>query len=274
MQKFSYHTHTNFSDGKNSLEEMIKRAEELGWSEIGISDHLVVHKNFPQSISWPRLQKQYAPWCYRNDFKAAEDAFNRRSDGVRKFAKNRTIKVRVGAEVDFFDYSGWQEEFAEFNKNVNLDYYISGNHFLLANDDNDIFDRDDLAILFPSIEQQKNVLRHHFTTICKAAANNIFRFIAHIDHIRKIKITDDLLAEKIMVIEALKRYDMATEISTKGLRKGSDYYPQRDLLQKIISDNIKLVISDDAHCTDELGFGFSEAESLLSALGCCNRWSF
>ena len=54
MQNFSYHTHTVFSDGHNTIEEMLDRAEELGWREIGISDHLIVHKNITRSRSFPR----------------------------------------------------------------------------------------------------------------------------------------------------------------------------------------------------------------------------
>ena len=33
------HTHTNFSDGENTLEEMVKKAIELGYEYYGISDH-------------------------------------------------------------------------------------------------------------------------------------------------------------------------------------------------------------------------------------------
>ncbi len=35
----SFHNHTSQSDGHNTLKEMIKAAEELGWEYIGISDH-------------------------------------------------------------------------------------------------------------------------------------------------------------------------------------------------------------------------------------------
>lgn len=48
MQKFSYHTHTNalgIFDGHHSAAEMIRRAEEIGYEEIGISNHLVYHPN-------------------------------------------------------------------------------------------------------------------------------------------------------------------------------------------------------------------------------------
>jgi DNA polymerase (family 10) len=34
-----FHLHTTWSDGKNSLEEMVKAAEELGYEYLGVSDH-------------------------------------------------------------------------------------------------------------------------------------------------------------------------------------------------------------------------------------------
>lgn len=35
----AFHVHTRQSDGKNSIEEMVEEAENLGWKYIGISDH-------------------------------------------------------------------------------------------------------------------------------------------------------------------------------------------------------------------------------------------
>ena len=35
----TFHNHTNASDGKSSLKEMLQAAEEMGWEYIGISDH-------------------------------------------------------------------------------------------------------------------------------------------------------------------------------------------------------------------------------------------
>lgn len=44
MQKFSYHTHTDsfgVYDGHNSATEMIAAAEAAGYTELGISNHLI-----------------------------------------------------------------------------------------------------------------------------------------------------------------------------------------------------------------------------------------
>jgi histidinol-phosphatase (PHP family) len=39
MNYCGYHTHTTFSDGKNSMEEMVLAAIERGMPAIGFSDH-------------------------------------------------------------------------------------------------------------------------------------------------------------------------------------------------------------------------------------------
>lgn len=104
MQNFSYHTHTVFSDGHNTIEEMLDRAEELGWREIGISDHLIVHKNITRSRSFPRWMNSPNNHVYRTGFVAAAEDFARHAENVRRAARGRRLKVKVGAEVDWFVY--------------------------------------------------------------------------------------------------------------------------------------------------------------------------
>ena len=45
-----YHTHTQYSHGKNTVEENAKQAKELGLQEIGICDHGFSHTVFAQSM--------------------------------------------------------------------------------------------------------------------------------------------------------------------------------------------------------------------------------
>ncbi|MBI3999254.1 MAG: DNA polymerase/3'-5' exonuclease PolX, partial [Candidatus Omnitrophica bacterium] len=53
-----FHVHSTYSDGMNSLEEMIRRAEKLGYEYVGISDHskTAVYAN---GLSEERLKKQH-----------------------------------------------------------------------------------------------------------------------------------------------------------------------------------------------------------------------
>ena len=48
-QKFTLHTHTVGFDGRNSVEEMVKRAIELGFETIGFSNHFIVHPDIKNS---------------------------------------------------------------------------------------------------------------------------------------------------------------------------------------------------------------------------------
>ena len=274
MQKFSYHCHTDFSDGHNTIDEMLNRAEQLGWEEIGISDHLIVHKNVKQSLSWSRWEKSPNNHVYYSDFKKAADDFCRHKEEVMRTAKGRNIKVRIGAEVDYFVYDGWKEEFNDFCRQTELDYYISGNHFLQPDRGNNILDMKESELL--PAEEIKKLLSFHFDCICQAVESKKFSFIAHIDYARKNPFCghNDFVSEKKKLVECLQQNNMATELSTKGLRKIGEFYPTEWLLKEVISKNIALVISDDAHRTEELGFEFDKAEQWLQAHGCEKRWRF
>ena len=262
MQKFSYHTHTNFSDGRDTIESMLSKASELGFEEIGITDHLVVHKNIKQSVSWGRMSSTYGHWIYKRDFSEAKDAFLKHIDEIRKYAKNYSLKVYAAAEVDFFTYDGWQEEFADFRKNVDLDYYITGNHFL-AHHNEQILDPREIDFL--SEKEQCISIKKHFETMKTAIGSKSFLFLAHLDYMRRIKFCSDnsFMTEKLDIIRALKENNIPTELSTKGLRKRGDFYPNNMLTDMIIENNIRLVISDDAHRTSELSLDFEKAEQYL-----------
>ena len=239
MQMFSFHTHTDFSDGHNSVEEMLSRAKELGWEKIGISDHLIVHKNIRQSISWPLWRQSPNLKVYRQDFYSAAEDFSRHAEHVRRAAKNCGIKAFVGAEVDFFTYSGWEEEFAEFRRRTGLDYYISGNHFLEPEGES-VVDIKDLSRF--DEKNRELLIKKHINTICRSAESGIFSFIAHLDYVRKSPFCPDsaFTEEKKALIRCLAKHNQATEISTKGLRKRGDFYPAEWMLKEIIRKSVRI----------------------------------
>ena len=49
MQNFSLHTHTIGFDGKNTVEEMVRAAQNIGFKKLGISNHFIVHPNIKDS---------------------------------------------------------------------------------------------------------------------------------------------------------------------------------------------------------------------------------
>jgi DNA polymerase (family 10) len=78
--KGDLHTHTNWSDGKATIEEMAERAREIGYEYIAISDHSP-SQTIANGLSVERLRKK-----------------QKELDAVAK--KFRDIKVIMGTEVD------------------------------------------------------------------------------------------------------------------------------------------------------------------------------
>ena len=93
IQNFGYHTHSTYSDGKNSLKDMVEQAVALGWTEIGFSDHLIVHKNIKNSPSWPTLKNHYASYIYRDNFAEAINVFKDYKAEIIELRKHYPIKI-------------------------------------------------------------------------------------------------------------------------------------------------------------------------------------
>lgn len=274
MQNYSYHTHTTYSDGRNTAEEMIQQAVKLGLKEFGISDHLTVHKNFQLSPSWPKLQKLNASFIYRYDFAEAKEFFKRYVDEVREIGSRYPLKLYLGAEVDYFPYDGWLDEFNDFREQVGLDFCITGNHFLLQDKGEFIFYPNDIAEIVTDLGAQKECLRYHFQTIMEAVKSGLFDFVAHLDYMRRLNICgdDDFVEEKKALIKCLADNHVPAELSTKGLRISGKYFPVSWMVQEMKKNNVQVVISDDAHQTSQIAQNFEEAETYLAEMNYTNRW--
>lgn len=278
IQNFSYHNHTNFSDGGNSLEEMAAQAKKIGFCEMGVSDHLIVHKNMEQSPSWPMMSVRSGSYMYRHDFMSNLAIYQKHCEHIRKVSKAENIKLYVGFEVDFFTYDGWAEEFNEFLSQLDYDYLISGNHYLFDEKGEIIFDIEQNTADLLGVEKTRELVRQHFVNIKKAVDSGLFTFLAHFDYVRKMGgqycQPEDYKNEKSAVLDSLAAHNCGIEISTKGLRKINDFYPSSEILKQVAERNIKTVISDDAHSVGELGADFAKAEKELQKYDITNRLHF
>ena len=88
IQSFSYHTHTNFSDGRNTVLEMVRQAKKLGFCELGISDHLSIHKNMQKSLSYPLWKQRGNSHIFRDNFQNSLSEFQKHCEEIHKIAKN------------------------------------------------------------------------------------------------------------------------------------------------------------------------------------------
>jgi len=113
------HVHTNFSDGVNTMEEMIEKAKELGYEYIGISDHA------------PSIQSRGVGTVLKiiSDTKKKIDDINK---------SQNDIKVLFGYEVNVLvdNTLALPEDILK-----NLDYVVAGIHTALGQDKKTVTER-------------------------------------------------------------------------------------------------------------------------------------
>lgn len=268
MQKFSYHTHTNsfgIFDGHNSAAEMIKRAEELGFEELGISNHLIYHAGADVSFS--------PMFC--NDYQKAEDLYKKTCEEIRAAAAGSRLKVRIGFEVDFFSSPAWRRDFEKLMSRLDADYYIGASHALLNHDESryiNIYQRSAAESL--DQEALEEFLRCHWLNLIEAVNSGYFAFIAHPDVVKVFGYCLEPRWDeyKMKLVEALAARKQPFELNTSGWNKCGEQHPHEWMLNELQKCNVPIVISDDAHKVEALGQHFERAENLLRQLNYTNRW--
>lgn len=268
MQKFSYHTHTNILgfDGKNTAEEMIKKAEEIGFEEIGISNHFIYHPNLQEKDN-----------MFFNDMQKMETAAKKIIESIRQAALNSKIKVYAGFEVDFFPSARWRSDFEKIRKNIDADYFIGSTHILRDKDEQHIYNM--YHYYYKSEHRFKDdilqeYLSNYWKNIAAAIKSGYFDFIAHLDVYRIFKLFDHLKFEEEIadLIDTFGKYKIPFELNTSGWTKYGIQHPDNSFLIKLRDKNVPVVISDDAHSVSMLAQHFQKAEDLLSELNYTNRW--
>ena len=100
----TYHAHSTYSDGKNTLEEMVQAAIKCGMKEIGFSDHAPIPFYCEWSIRAQRLED------YKKEVLALKEKYKDQ------------IKIYLGIEQDY--YSTEAEDY---------EYLIGSVHYVYKN---------------------------------------------------------------------------------------------------------------------------------------------
>ncbi len=259
-----YHAHTNFCDGKNTVEEMVQEAIAKKFYAIGFSGHSPV----PFHSAWNMKQENVAN--YVRDVRAAQE----------KFADK--IKVFLGLEVDFIQGVTGVSRFAE----LNLDYSIGGVHYApknLKNKNEGYWELDFSAkVLREGIEKTydgnvRACVEDYYNQIIEMVRTDKPDVIAHLDLIKKFNDKDPLFSEDAVwykdsingVLAEIKAANCIVEVNTRGVYKklNVDFYPSFAVLKKCKEYDIPVMLNADAHAVKELENEYSEAIELIKKVG-------
>jgi len=231
-----------------------RRALELGFSEIGFSDHS------------PMRQDDFDDWRMR---------FDQLSEYVEKVRKAQKdfpqLIIRLALEIDYLP--GQEEWIRELARLHPWDYFIGSVHYV----------SDSWAIDNPhKLSEWKNrdtmeVWSIYFERLTMAAESGLFEIIGHADLPKKFghRPTGDCTPMFERFLKAAKAHNCALDVNTAGLRKDcKEIYPSREFLNLAFKRGIPITFGSDAHAPEEVGMNFNEALKLARGVGYRNCLSF
>ncbi len=262
MNYFSYHTHTIFCDGKNTAEEFVERAIELGLNAIGFSSHAPLAQNEPWSMPLQSLKE------YTAEVEALKQKYRSK------------IQIYLSLEIDYIPEA--TKSFKELKKEAGLDYTIGSVHLVKAKSDSGFWFLDGpdtnyihgIEVLFDG-DVQKAVTAY-YNQIIEMIETQKPDIVGHVD---KVKMNNkgrffsenekwyvDLLDQ---TIKAIRNSGTIVEVNTRGIykKKSDSFFPDSYFLRECKKYAVPVTISTDAHQLDELVSGFDSAVSLLKDIG-------
>ncbi|MDP0506880.1 MAG: histidinol-phosphatase HisJ family protein [Fusobacterium sp. JB019] len=251
MYKVDYHIHTEFSgDSKENIESMIKRAIELGLSEIAITDHLEYDLLY---IDWDK-------WTINLD------AYKETVLSLQKKYKNKII-IKFGIEL------GVQPQTKDYLEAIvdkyDFDFVIASNHSI---------DKIDLACgILQKDKTRYEVQNLYFETVLKNIETyDKFNVFGHLDYVTRYGGSEfdgmDLEEHRDIITKILKTLiskGKGLEINTSGYRYGEDrVYPRIEILKKYFELGGEIItIGSDAHIRDHVFKDMDKAYEILEKLG-------
>lgn len=253
MIKQNLHTHSQYDDGKDAIDEIVQKAQERGFTILGFSGHGYYAKD--DSSMTPEKTKQYI-----QDVRQAQQQ-----------APNG-LKIYLGIEED---------SMAPIENVEDFDYVIGSVHYLEHNGkiypidySKEQFDE----MLKEGYQNDINALaKDYYLAIERQAQNPNIQIIGHLDLIAKYNedqtyyCFDDpkILSYAKIAIEQLVKAGKIFEMNSGAMAREyrNSPYPSIELLKLIYEANGKILINTDCHDKEYLDYGMQICLDLAKQIG-------
>ncbi len=261
--KFSYHNHTTFSDGSDSMGDMLSFAEDSGFDIFAVTDH--IHSD--QTPYWTVTYDRYEEYLGEiNKYKALYDG---------------KMKILSGIEADWYNGQGTYYGRYELLKDK-VDITLGSVHNLLANGGNYIIDGSEKdfeeCLYFGFYGNIKDMVACYYESYGEMAENFAQAdLLCHIDLIRKNNAGNKYYDEDEKWVKDLEKalarkmgsYGRVTEINGGGAyrRKNDVYYPSYRFVEYLKNENVRFTVGLDAHSTEMVSGYYDESLVYLKNAG-------
>lgn len=244
----NYHIHTVHSDGENTIDEFVQKAIELGFNEIGFSEHLVILPS--GDVGWESIR----PDCLESYMKEVE---------LLRKRNKRVISIKSGLEIEYFPET--EVLIKTLISGLEFDYLMGSIHRL-----GDF--QFDLTSFIPAWQAMKEdeiyeIYRRYFSALNPMIRSGLFDVVAHLDIIKKFGFRparsprDEVVEETINLIS---KEGLCLEVNASGLRHAvGEIYPQSEYLRMCRDRDIPITLGTDAHKIEHLESGLEELIKLI-----------
>jgi histidinol-phosphatase (PHP family) len=269
MIQVNYHIHSNFCDGKNTLEEMVQAAIKAGLTSIGLTGHM--------------------PLPFENDWTIQTGDLDRYFAEVKRLIDlyQDQIEIYKSLEVDYFmDRHSISEQAKGFLNE--LDYVIMSIHTIKSLDVAPIYYIDESRENFAEAISRfysgnsQDFIKEYYQAIGHMVTAYQPEILGHLDLIKKFNqdhffFDDQESWYKELVTACLDRIAATKtmiEINTGADMRvpGVGRYPSDWIIPEMKKREIPITIGGDTHYDTGIAFLFDAAENYLLECGYTEYW--
>lgn len=255
MIRQNLHTHSVFSDGKNTCEEMVLSALQKGFSSLGFSEHA------------------YTPYD--------SDCCIKKNDIPRYFSEVNRLREKYAGQIQLF--LGFECDCYYDTPKDGLDFTIGSVHYICDESTGEYFAIDYKTEIFEQALKQvaggdiRKFAGLYYGNVTKMAQAYKPDIVGHMDLITKLNRGNRYFDPKSqwyrqMIREAAEQIaetGCIVEINTGGMSRGATDvpYPSLEILSMLFKLGVPVIVSSDAHSADTVGFWFDNAVEILKKAG-------
>ncbi len=247
-----YHTHNaRCGHAVGNLREYIEQAIELGFDEIGVSDHFpLFHIPEERKLSEITMEPEELDGYVEEAIRLKEEY-------------RQQIQVRVGIEADYVP--GWEEFLERELAKYPFDYILGSVHFIGEWDHSD-----SRCVHHWEGKDIEQVYREYYRLVEQAADSRLFDSLAHFDVIKRFNHRPDSDLTDVItgVLQTVKRNDLCVEVNTSGeFMPVKEVFPSNQILSICKQLDIMLTVGSDAHAPHRVGTNIKRTYEQLRELG-------
>ncbi|MBU4302680.1 MAG: histidinol-phosphatase HisJ family protein [Actinobacteria bacterium] len=243
-----YHIHTAMcGHARGGMEELVRKAIDKGFTEIGIADHL--------------------PLLYTDDrvLSMAPHELPRYVESVLELKERYSgrIDIRLGIEADYHPHT--MEERLQMLDTYPFDFIIGSVHII----GDWIFDDPRYVDCYREIDLDGFYLEY-MRAEEEMVSTRLFDIVGHPDLVKKFgdRAQADLAPAYRDLLVKIKEAGACYEINTAGLRwPVGEMYPEPSFVHLGAELGVPVTVGSDSHCPEDIGRDFDHAIALLRQAG-------